>query len=120
MKPSTSVGTTSNVGMAKPAPSVRLAGNIHYLLVIYWGSRSSVTSMFDKVNSRRRCRARGVAAPGKFEAQRLAATAQKRLLKLLTWSTVLPRTLRILLGHLWDVRITEYSRWLARGDFTTR
>ena len=38
-----------------------------------------------------------LAAPGKFEAERFASTAQEWLLHLLTWSGVLPRTLRILL-----------------------
>src|SRR5687767_13541175 len=56
MKPSTSLGTTSNVGMAKPSPSVRLAGNMRCLLVVYRGWRSSVARKFYEVNSRRRCR----------------------------------------------------------------
>jgi hypothetical protein len=39
-----------------------------------------------------------LAAPGKFEAERFASMAQEWLLNLLTWSVVLPRTLRILLA----------------------
>src|SRR6266487_3758492 len=35
MNPSTSLGTRSNVGMAKPSPPVRQAGNIWRLLVIH-------------------------------------------------------------------------------------
>ena len=38
-----------------------------------------------------------IAAPGKFEAERFISTAQEWLLNLLTWSVILPRTLRILL-----------------------
>jgi hypothetical protein len=37
------------------------------------------------------------AAPGKFEVERFAFTAQEWLLNLLTWSVVLPRTLPVLL-----------------------
>src|SRR5215468_6163655 len=56
MNPSTSLGTTSNVGTAKPAPSVRQTGNIRCLLVMYGVCRSSVARKIYEVNSRRRCR----------------------------------------------------------------
>src|ERR671924_1089019 len=56
MKPSTSLGTTSKVGMAKPSLSVRPAGNIRCLLVRYGGWRSSVARKLYEVNSKGRCR----------------------------------------------------------------
>src|SRR5438552_2853619 len=59
MKPSTSLGTKSNVGMEKPAPSVRQAGNIRVLLVMCGVCRSSVLRDCDDVNYRRRCRVIG-------------------------------------------------------------
>src|SRR6266853_2518175 len=39
----------------------------------------------------------GLAAPGKFEAERFPSMAQEWPLTLLPWSVVLPRSLRILL-----------------------
>src|SRR6266446_5124504 len=56
MKPSTSLGTTSNVGMENPSPSVRPTGNMRCLLVIGGVCRSSVSRECQVVNSRRRCR----------------------------------------------------------------
>src|SRR6266496_1479839 len=59
MKPSTSLGTTSNVGMENPSPSVRQTGNMRCLLVICGVCRSSVSRECQVVNSRRRCRVNG-------------------------------------------------------------
>src|SRR5215470_11482849 len=59
MNPSTSLGTTSNVGMAKPSPSVRQAGNIRGLLVIRGGCRRSVSRGCAQAKYRCRCRAKG-------------------------------------------------------------
>src|SRR5262249_14885841 len=56
MKPSTSLGTRSNVGMAKPSPPVRQAGNIGRLLVIHGVCRRSVPSRCPQVKYRCRCR----------------------------------------------------------------
>src|SRR5262245_44362213 len=56
MNPSTSRGTRSNVGMAKPSPPVRQAGNIGRLLVIHGVCRRSVPSVCPQVKSRCRCR----------------------------------------------------------------
>src|SRR5262249_22414158 len=56
MKPSTSLGTRSNVGMAKPSPAVRQAGNIWHLLVIRRVCRRSLPSACTHVKYRCRCR----------------------------------------------------------------
>src|SRR5215475_1498159 len=56
MNPSTSLGTRSNVGMAKPSPPVRQAGNIGRLLVIHRVCRRSVPSGCPQVKYRCRCR----------------------------------------------------------------
>src|SRR5215813_10543618 len=56
MNPSTSLGTRSNVGMAKPSPPVRQAGNIRRLLVIHGVCRRSLPSACAHVKSRCRCR----------------------------------------------------------------
>src|SRR5215813_4820964 len=56
MNPSTSLGTTSNVGMAKPSPAVRQAGNIRSLLGIYGVCRRSVLRRRSQVKYKRRCR----------------------------------------------------------------
>src|SRR5262249_40143397 len=56
MNPSTSLGTRSNVGMAKPSPPVRQAGNIGRLLVIHGVCRRSVPSACPQVKYRCRCR----------------------------------------------------------------
>src|SRR5262249_24616137 len=58
MNPSTSLGTRSNVGMAKPSPPVRQAGNIGRLLVIHGVCRRSVPSACPQVKYRCRCRDR--------------------------------------------------------------
>src|SRR5262244_2550994 len=60
MNPSTSLGTRSNVGMAKPSPPVRQAGNIGRLLVIHRVCRRSVPSGCPQVKYRCRCRDRRV------------------------------------------------------------
>src|SRR5215471_9776862 len=56
MKPSTSLGTRSNVGMAKPSPVVRQAANIWGLLVIHGVYGRSVPSGGTQVKYRCRCR----------------------------------------------------------------
>src|SRR5262249_17172157 len=56
MNPSTSLGTRSNVGMAKPSPPVRQAGNIGRLLVIHGVCRRSVPRACPQVKYRCRCR----------------------------------------------------------------
>src|SRR6266446_6062040 len=56
MNPSTSLGTRSNVGIAKPLPPVRQAGNIWCLLVIREVYRRSVPSGCAQVKYRCRCR----------------------------------------------------------------
>src|SRR5438132_5138709 len=56
MNPSTSLGTRSNVGMAKPSPPVRQAGNIWCLLEIHGVCRRSVPSGCAKVKYKCRCR----------------------------------------------------------------
>src|SRR5215467_1723744 len=56
INPSTSLGTRSNVGMAKPSPPVRQAGNIGRLLVIHGVCRRSVPSACPQVKYRCRCR----------------------------------------------------------------
>src|SRR5262249_45174775 len=56
MNPSTSLGTRSNVGMAKPSPPVRQAGNIWRLLVIHRVCRRSVPRGCPQVKYRCRCR----------------------------------------------------------------
>src|SRR2546427_5137165 len=56
MNPSTSLGTRSNVGIAKPSPPVRQAGNIWCLLVIREVYRRSVPSGCAQVKYRCRCR----------------------------------------------------------------
>src|SRR5882724_643905 len=56
MKPSTSLGTTSNVGMANPSPSVRPMGNMRCLLMMGGVYRSSVSGDGYDVNYRCRCR----------------------------------------------------------------
>src|SRR2546428_2711078 len=57
MNPSTSLGTRSNVGMAKPSPPVRQAGNIGSLLMIRGVCRRKVPSGGAQVKSKCRCRA---------------------------------------------------------------
>src|SRR5215831_17760869 len=59
MNPSTSLGTRSKVGMAKPSPPIRQAGNIWHLLVIRGVCRRSLRSAYAHVNYRCRCRAKG-------------------------------------------------------------
>src|SRR5215471_7687741 len=54
MNPSTSLGTRSNVGMAKPSPLVRQAGSIGCLLMIYGVCRRSVPSGGTQVKYKRR------------------------------------------------------------------
>src|SRR5215471_4313243 len=61
MNPSTSLGTRSNVGMAKPSPPVRQAGNIWRLLVIHRVCRRSVPRGCPQVKYR--CRCRGIGQP---------------------------------------------------------
>src|SRR5215813_13048213 len=56
MNPSTSLGTRSKVGMAKPSPPVRQAGNIGHLLVIRGVYRRSLPSACAHVKYRCRCR----------------------------------------------------------------
>src|SRR5215831_5461465 len=56
MKPSTSPGVRSNVGMAKPSPAVRQTGNMRCLLVMGGVYRSSVPSGGTQVKYRCRCR----------------------------------------------------------------
>src|SRR5215468_10835098 len=56
MNPSTSLGTRSKVGMAKPSPPVRQAGNIGHLLVIRGVCRRSLPSACTHVKYRCRCR----------------------------------------------------------------
>src|SRR5215510_1234654 len=56
MKPSTSLGTRSNVGIAKPSPAVRQTGNMRCLLVMGGVYRSSVPSGGTQVKYRCRCR----------------------------------------------------------------
>src|SRR5262245_4193051 len=56
MNPSTSLGTRSKVGMAKPSPPVRQAGNIGHLLVIRGVYRRSLPSAYAHVKYRCRCR----------------------------------------------------------------
>src|SRR5215831_10947214 len=58
MNSSTSLGTRSNVGMAKPSPPVRQAGNIGHLLVIRGVYRRSLPSACAHVKYRCRCRVR--------------------------------------------------------------
>src|SRR5215510_12220853 len=62
MNPSTSLGTRSNVGMAKPSPPVRQAGNIGRLLVIHGVCRRSVPSRCPQVKYRCRCRVKALRA----------------------------------------------------------
>src|SRR5262249_10972077 len=62
MNPSTSLGTRSNVGMAKPSPLVRQAGNIGRLLVIHGVCRRSVPSACPQVKYRCRCRVTSLAS----------------------------------------------------------
>src|SRR5215470_8294782 len=59
MNPSTSLGTRSKVGMAKPSPPVRQAGNIGHLLVIRGVCRRSLPSACTHVKYRCRCRVTG-------------------------------------------------------------
>src|SRR5262245_1016777 len=56
MKPSTSLGTRSNVGMVNPSPLVRQAGNIRGLLRIYEVYRRNILSSCSHVKDRCRCR----------------------------------------------------------------
>src|SRR5438128_10733374 len=56
MNPSTSLGTRSNVGMAKPSPPVRQAGNIGRRLMIRGVCRRKVPSGGAQVKSKCRCR----------------------------------------------------------------
>src|SRR5256885_14466724 len=56
MNPSTSLGTRSNMGMAKPSPLVRQAAHIWRLLVIRGVYRRSVPSGCAQVKYRCRCR----------------------------------------------------------------
>src|SRR5215831_13194333 len=56
MKPSTSLGTRSNVGIVKPSPAVRQTGNMRCLLVMGGVYRSSVLSGGTQVKYRCRCR----------------------------------------------------------------
>src|SRR5215510_11351816 len=56
MNPSTSLGTRSKVGMAKPSPPIRQAGNIWHLLVIRGVCRRSLRSACAHVKYRCRCR----------------------------------------------------------------
>src|SRR6266567_5253696 len=56
MNPSTSLDTRSNVGMAKPSPPVRQAGNIWCLLEIHGVCRRSVPSGCAQVKYKCRCR----------------------------------------------------------------
>src|SRR2546430_12418713 len=55
MNPRTSLGTRSNVGMAKPSLPVRQAGNIWRLLEIHVVCRRSVLSACPQVKYRCRC-----------------------------------------------------------------
>src|SRR5215471_4494285 len=63
MNPSTSLGTRSKVGMAKPSPPIRQAGNIWHLLVIRGVCRRSLRSAYAHVNYRCRCRVRHQESP---------------------------------------------------------
>src|SRR5215831_18520004 len=56
MKPSTSLGTRSKVGMVKPSPLVRQAGNIRGLLRIHELCRRNIRSRCSHVKDRCRCR----------------------------------------------------------------
>src|SRR5262249_55775290 len=56
MKPSTSPGVRSNVGIAKPSPAVRQTGNMRCLLVMGRVYRSSVPGGGTQVKYRCRCR----------------------------------------------------------------
>src|SRR5215510_8974807 len=60
MKPSTSLGTRSNVGMVNPSPLVRQAGNIRGLLRIYEVYRRNILSSCSHVKDRCRCRVKEV------------------------------------------------------------
>src|SRR5438270_11528181 len=60
MNPSTSLGTRSKVGMAKPSPPIRQAGNIGHLLVRRGVCRRSLRSACAHVTYRCRCRDKGV------------------------------------------------------------
>src|SRR5262249_46696447 len=70
MNPSTSLGTRSNVGMAKPSPPVRQAGNIGRLLVIHGVCRRSVPSACPQVKYRCRCREKKPAKQNKIAPSR--------------------------------------------------
>src|SRR5215510_4871039 len=59
MKPSTSLGTRSKVGMVKPSPLVRQAGNIRGLLRIHEICRRNIRSSCSHVKDRCRCRGKG-------------------------------------------------------------
>ena len=65
------------------------------------------------VHLRPMLRGGSIAAPGKFEAERFAFTAQEWLRNLLTWLVVLPRTLRILLYY--RKTSTKIRTGMARG-----
>src|SRR6266446_10657695 len=56
MKPSTSLGTMSNVGIVNPSPLVRQAGNIRGLLRIHEVCRMNILSSCSHVKDRCRCR----------------------------------------------------------------
>src|SRR5215468_10008341 len=56
MKPSTSLGSTSNVGMVNSSPSVRQTGNIRGLLLLSAVCRNNVPRGSSDVKERCRCR----------------------------------------------------------------
>src|SRR5262249_813148 len=56
MKPSTSLGTRSKVGMVNPSPLVRQAGNIRGLLRIHEVCRRNILRSCSHVKDRCRCR----------------------------------------------------------------
>src|SRR5947209_5656774 len=63
MNPSTSLGTRSKVGMAKPSPPIRQAGNIWHLLVRRGVCRRSLRSACAHVTYRCRCRVKPLRTP---------------------------------------------------------
>src|SRR5215471_1855310 len=98
MNPSTSLGTRSKVGMAKPSPPIRQAGNIGHLLVIRRVCRRSLRSACAHVKYRCRCRImpyqykREPLTPD--EANRLASACETHQERLIVW-TLLDTGLRV-------------------------
>src|SRR5262245_49969710 len=85
MNPSTSLGTRSKVGMAKPAPPVRQAGNIGHLLVIRGVYRRSLPSAYAHVKYRCRCRVKTIADFRKENSQALKGVCRAFTVLCKTW-----------------------------------